>query len=122
MDGHNLSIGGQAFARGFGTHAESVLYINLKNSAQTVSASVGVDDEVSKSTARVEFFVMGDGRNSLAKRRDEGGRSGEKFHRQSCRCQTLLLKVGDAGDGISYDHADWRMQNLKPTAMCDWKP
>ncbi len=30
IDGHNLSIGGQAFARGFGTHAESVLYINLK--------------------------------------------------------------------------------------------
>ena len=62
VDGHGLSIGRQSFARGLGTHAESVLFINLKNAAQTFSASVGVDDEVSNPAASVEFKVLGDGK------------------------------------------------------------
>src|SRR5882724_8555097 len=46
VDSHRLSIGGQTFEHGLGTHAQSVLFINLKGAAQILSASVGVDDEV----------------------------------------------------------------------------
>jgi alpha-galactosidase len=107
VDGHGLSIGGQSFAHGLGTHAESILYVNLKNAVQTFSASVGVDGEVSKSAASVEFFVQGDGKilwQSGVMRADEPAK---KFTVNLAGVKTLLLKVGDAGDGISYDHADW---------------
>ena len=49
VNGHGLTIGGQTFAHGLGTHAESILYINLKSAAQTFSASVGVDGEITSS-------------------------------------------------------------------------
>jgi alpha-galactosidase len=62
VQGNPLTIGGKTFARGFGTHAESILHVNLGGDAQSFSASVGVDDEVSNNpTSSVEFFVIGDG-------------------------------------------------------------
>ena len=60
---HPLTIGGQVFQRGFGTHAESILHVNLGGGAQKFTASVGVDDEVNGNPASsVEFFVIGDGK------------------------------------------------------------
>ncbi|HEV2695361.1 MAG TPA: NPCBM/NEW2 domain-containing protein, partial [Verrucomicrobiae bacterium] len=56
VDGKPLAIAGQTFEHGFGTHAESVLNINVGGRAQSFSASVGVDDEVnSNRAASVEF-------------------------------------------------------------------
>ena len=63
VDGHTLTIGGKQFARGFGTHAESELRVNLDGGSQKFSASVGVDDEVNGNVASsVEFIVRGDGK------------------------------------------------------------
>src|SRR5215472_8311463 len=63
VDGHSLTIGGQVFEHGFGTHAESTLTVKLDGGAQSFSASVGVDDEVNKNPASsVEFSVIGDGK------------------------------------------------------------
>jgi alpha-galactosidase len=63
VEGHALSIGGKKFERGFGTHAESVLRVNLGGGAHEFSASVGVDDEVNGNPASsVEFIVRGDGK------------------------------------------------------------
>src|SRR5271170_5288187 len=63
VEGHTLTIGGKEFSRGFGTHAESTLRVNLNGGAQKFSASVGVDDEVNKNpTSSVEFIVRGDGK------------------------------------------------------------
>src|ERR1700742_1728287 len=45
VDNHDLSINGQKFEHGLGTHAESVLYVNLNGGAKSLSASVGVDNE-----------------------------------------------------------------------------
>jgi alpha-galactosidase len=107
VDEHGLSIGEEKFARGFGTHAESVLFINVKNSAQTFSASVGVDGEVARPEASVEFFVLGDGKilwqSGVMKARD----AAKKVEVSLAGVKTLLLKVGDANDGITFDHADW---------------
>jgi alpha-galactosidase len=107
VDGHGLSIGGRSFARGLGTHAESVLFINLNNGAQTFSASVGVDSEVSNPAASVEFKVLGDGKILWQSGIMKAGGAAENFTVHVDGVKTLLLKVGDAGDGISYDHADW---------------
>jgi alpha-galactosidase len=107
VDGHGLSIGGQSFERGLGTHADSVLYVNLKNAVRSFSASVGVDGEITSPVASVEFFVLGDGKILWQSGMMRAGDPAKNFTVSLAGVKTLLLKVGDAGDGISYDHADW---------------
>ena len=107
VDGHGLSIGGQMFAHGLGTHAQSVLFVNLKNNAQTFSASVGVDGEITNPAASIEFFVLGDGKVLWQSGVMKAGDAAKNFTVNLAGVKTLMLKVGDAGDGISYDHADW---------------
>src|SRR3990172_3431732 len=45
-DGNPLSIGGQTFKEGVGTHADSMLRIDLTGKARRFTAMVGVDDEI----------------------------------------------------------------------------
>jgi len=106
-EGHDLTIGGQKFEHGFGTHAESVLYIDLNNAVQSFSASVGVDGEITSPAASIEFFVVGDGKTLWQSGVMKAGEQAKHFTVDLAGVKTLLLKVGDAGDGISYDHADW---------------
>jgi alpha-galactosidase len=102
-----LSIGGQKFARGVGTHANSECWIVLDGKAKQFTAQVGVDDNARDARASIEFTVFGDDR--------ELWRSGVcKLGEKPRRCQIELtgirrleLVVADAGDGIGWDHADW---------------
>jgi alpha-galactosidase len=108
MEGHPLSIGGKTFERGFGTHAESILNINLDGGAQGFSASVGVDDEVhSNVTASVEFFIIGDGKTLWSSGVMHANDAAQPCEVDLAGIKLLTLKVGDAGDGINHDHADW---------------
>ena len=108
VENHPLTIGGQTFDRGFGTHAESTLNIALDGGAEKFSASVGVDDEVDgNANASVEFFVIGDGKTLWS-----SGVMHAKDAAKPCEVNVngvklLTLKVGDAGDGVDHDHADW---------------
>jgi alpha-galactosidase len=108
VDGHPLTIGGQLYERGFGTHAESTLIVNLDDGAQSFSASVGVDDEVNKNPASsVEFFVIGDDKVLWTSGVMHAGDAAKYCEVKLSGVRTLVLKAGDAGDGIDYDHADW---------------
>jgi alpha-galactosidase len=110
VEGHPLTIGGQLFERGFGTHAESTLNVNLDGGAQTFSASVGVDDEVKVNqnpTSSVEFSVIGDGKVLWSSGVMHAGDAAKYCEVNLSGVKALMLKVGDAGDGIDYDHADW---------------
>ena len=60
VEGHMLSIGGQTFTNGLGTHAMSEFRINVDGRAASFSAMVGVDDEVGKGKGSVVFKVLGD--------------------------------------------------------------
>jgi alpha-galactosidase len=106
VDGHPLNIGGQHFEHGLGTHAISVLYIAV-NSATKFSASVGVDGEVTSREASVEFSVSGDGKELWHSGVMRAGEAAKSLQVEVAGIKTLVLKVGDAGDGISFDHADW---------------
>jgi alpha-galactosidase len=106
VDGHPLSIGGRHFEHGLGTHAASNLYLTV-NGAQKFSASVGVDGEVTSTDASVEFFVLGDGRELWRSGVMRAGEPSKTFQAELAGVKTLALKVGDAGDGINFDHADW---------------
>ncbi|MCH5377095.1 MAG: NPCBM/NEW2 domain-containing protein [Planctomycetes bacterium] len=102
-----LSIGGQRFEHGVGTHANSECWITLDGQAKWFTAKVGVDDNANNGTASIEFQVFGDGR--------ELWRSGVcKWHDKPRECRIELggvkileLVVTDAGDNVHYDHADW---------------
>lgn len=104
--GHMLSVGGKAYQRGIGTHAESVFRINLKKSAERFSAKVGVDDEATKQAA-VIFELMVDGK---VKARTPVMRVGEPAREISAKlrgAKELTLLVLPGVNGINYDHADW---------------
>ena len=108
VGGNPLTIDGQKFDRGFGTHAESVLRVKLDGDATSFSAKVGVDDEVNKNpAASVEFEVIGDGKTLWKSGVMKAGQAAKKCHVDLNGVKLAILKVTDAGDGISYDHADW---------------
>ena len=107
VENHSLTIGGKEFKRGFGTHAESVLHVNLGGDAQSFAASVGVDDEVNKNPASsVEFIVIGDGKELWKSGVMRAGDAAKDCAVDLSGVKALMLKVSDAGDGNSFDHAD----------------
>ncbi|HEY5346201.1 MAG TPA: NPCBM/NEW2 domain-containing protein [Verrucomicrobiae bacterium] len=108
VEGHTLTIGGKTFERGFGTHAEGTLRVNLGGGAQKFSASVGVDDEVNKNpAASVEFIVRGDGKTLWHSGVMKAGDAAKDCEVDLTGVKSLVLQVSDAGDGNSFDHADW---------------
>ncbi len=108
VENHPLTIGGQEFKRGFGTHAESFFHINLGGDAQKFSASVGVDDEVNTNPASsVEFVVIGDGKELWKSGVMRAGEAAKDCDVNVAGVKKLTLKVGEADDGNSFDHADW---------------
>lgn len=108
VDGKTLSIGGKQFTRGFGTHAESTLGIKLDGGATKFAAKVGVDDEVNKNpAASVEFFVLGDNKKLWSSGVMRAGDAAKNCDVNVTGVKFLVLEVGDAGNGVDYDHADW---------------
>jgi alpha-galactosidase len=123
VDGHPLTIGGQKFARGFGTHADSMLRVNLDGGAKSFSANVGVDDEVQGNTAAsVEFIVRGDGKVLWHSGVMHAKDAAKNVTVDLTGVKSLVLQVTDADDGIDFDHADWadakfEIAGTKPVAV-----
>lgn len=107
VDGRIMSIAGQKFEQGFGTHAESSLIILLHGKATEFIAFTGIDDEVKGHEPAVEFIVSGDGKKLWS---SGVMRLGDKARRCSVSVsgiQQLELIVTDGGNGNYYDHANW---------------
>jgi alpha-galactosidase len=117
-DQHEMSIGGVKFTSGLGTHSHSVLRIALAGHGVKFSASVGVDDETG-SRGSVDFKVLGDGKTLWESGVMRGGEAAKAVSVSLEGVKMLVLEVGDAGDGITYDHADWADANI---VMTDGKP
>jgi alpha-galactosidase len=115
VDDHPLSIGDKKFEHGLGTHAISALYIDLKGRAERFTSFVGVDDETIPNQGSVVFRVSGDGRELWKSNTMETGQAPEKADVNLKGIKILLLSVGDAGDGIDYDHADWADAKIEYT-------
>ena len=52
VDGHALTLAGQTYARGFGTHSPGLLAVDLGGGAKRFTATVGIDDEVGNGRQR----------------------------------------------------------------------
>jgi alpha-galactosidase len=115
VDGNGLSIGGRKFERGFGTHSESSLFVQLDGKAREFSAQVGVDDEVKNQRASIGFLVFGDGKELWSSGIMRGGDSPKACSVPLTGIKTLELVVTDGGDGTDFDHADWADAKIEST-------
>ena len=105
-DGRQIKINGETFSKGLGVHADSEVVYNLNDDYKTFTAKIGLDDEVN-SSGSVVFQIWADGRKIFDSARLTG-RDGAKSVNVDVRdVNELKLVVTNAGDGKSFDHADW---------------
>jgi alpha-galactosidase len=116
VDGKAISINGRPFERGFGTHAESYLRIELNAQAERFSAWVGVDDEVKGQAGSVEFVVVGDDKELWKSGIMKAGDAAKECVVDLSGVKVLELLVKDGGDGTDFDHADWADANIESTS------
>ena len=123
IDGNPLTIAGQKFVRGVGTHAVSTLLINLDGKGKRFSAFVGLDQEVIEGRGSVQFYLLGDKKvlweSGVMKRED----SPKIIDIDLDGIKLLGLLVADGGDGVGYDHADWcdaKIELVAPRSPSDF--
>ena len=107
VDGRKITIAGETFDRGFGTHAESSLLINLNGKAKNFSAFVGLDDEMKGQNPAVEFEIYGDNKKIWSSGIMKLGDKAKPVNISLQGIKQLELIVTDGGNGPYYDHADW---------------
>ena len=106
-DGKTLTIAGETFERGFGSHSESLLTILLEGKATTFTAKVGMDDEVKGHDSAAEFIINGDGKKLWASGVMRLGDAAKPCSVKLDGVKKLELLVTDGGNGNYYDHVDW---------------
>ena len=107
VDGKTLTIGGQTFERGVGTHSVSEIAIQLDGKAVSFTAQVGLDDEIIEHKTSAEFVVIGDGARLWSSGIVKAGDAPKLCSVSLDGVKRLELIVADGGDGPYYDHADW---------------
>ena len=101
-----LTIDGHKYDKGVGSHADSVMYIDLHSQADRFKAQVGLDDET-QGKGSIYFRVYGDSRKLFDSGVIHGNESARQIDVNLKNIKTLVLQVTNAGDDIHYDHADW---------------
>jgi alpha-galactosidase len=104
--GAALTIAGNRFDRGVGTHATSTFWIDLAGGSERFIAKVGVDD-TANGPGSVVFRVLADGVRLFDSGIMRTGAPPKAIDVDLRRCRMLLLQVLDGGDGVAFDHADW---------------
>ncbi len=114
VTGKPLSIGGQKFERGLGTHTDSLVRLQLKGGAEKFLAFVGVDDGATSDHASISFRVVGDGKVLFRVSGMKRGQAARKVEVDVKGVKMLLLIADSRGD-IAYGHADWADARLLVT-------
>jgi glucose/arabinose dehydrogenase len=114
-DGHTITLNGTTYAKGLGVHANSDVRLNLNGAYTQFTSDVGVDDEAGNNGS-VDFQIYVD--NVL--KYDSGTMTGASATQSTpaidlIGASTLRLVVTDAGNGNTYDHADWAGAQLIPS-------
>ena len=111
VDGNPIRIASRSFARGVGTHAESVASFALDGKALSFEAFVGVDAEAEKGAdgakGSAKFSVWVDGRPAFASPVMTSASEAVPVKLSLAGAKTIDLVVEDANDGMDFDHADW---------------
>ena len=115
VTGTPLSIAGTKFERGVGTHADSLIRLELKGGAERFSAFVGVDDNARSEKASLSFKVVADGKTVFKTGVMRRGQAAQKVELDVKGVRMLLLAVDSAADGVGFDHGDWAEAKLVVT-------
>ena len=103
-----MSVAGQQFKRGLGTHAPSKIVYDLDGVYLRFEASVGVDDAMKDYTkSSIVFQVFVDGQKKFDSGVMKINEPPKPVKVLLENAKTLELIVTDAGDGQDCDHADW---------------
>lgn len=105
-DNNQLTVAGQIYEKGVGTHAVSKMMIHLNGEGAKFQALVGVDDE-SGEQASIEFYVIGDRKILWSSGLMKKGDPAKKIEVSLEGIKKLALYVSDGGDFNYYDHSDW---------------
>jgi alpha-galactosidase len=106
-----LRIGQKGYAKGLGSHANGRIVFRLNKAFRTFAAEAGIDnnDDTRKgaAVASAAFMVKGDGRLLAQTPVCRFGQPARHIEVSLENVRQLELIISDAGDGISYDQADW---------------
>ena len=105
-----LRIGRKAYKHGLGTHAVSEIAVELPPGAKRFEAEVGVDNNADTGGVRgsVVFSAEVAGREAFATGVCKGGDAPTPVRVDlPAGARELVLRVGDGGDGVACDQADW---------------
>ena len=105
--GNPLTIDKQTFKTGVGTHANSLLSVDLHKQAKHFHAAVGVDLRPGSPAARVRFKVYGDEKVLWTSADTTTGKAPQTVDVDLTGVQILKFVVEAAGPTIAYDHTDW---------------
>ncbi len=100
-----LSLLGQKFERGVGTHAMGTYHVSV-NGAERFQATVGLDDSAN-GPGSVVFQVLADRKKVFDSGVMRSNTPPKEVDVDLHGVKLLTLKVTDAGDGGTFDHADW---------------
>jgi alpha-galactosidase len=108
-NGRPLAIGGQQFWRGLYCHAVSRIRVHLPGAGKTFQASVGVDSNEQTTSGRgsVTFAVSAAERELWRSELLRESTGPVPVQVDLGGATEFLLDVGDGGDGIGCDQADW---------------
>lgn len=104
-DGNKLTINGEAFEKGLGTHAVSRIEFAIDPQFKAFTAFVGVDGETPYGSVAFEVWLDGEKVFETPVLYNEDPPHPVNVDVQGK--ERLLLVVTDGGDNINYDHADW---------------
>lgn len=105
-----LSIAGEKFERGVGTHAASVFRIKLDGKTLSFKASAGIDDSAPEhelKQASAEFFILGDGKTLWRSGVMHAGEKAKPIDISTKGVKSLVLRIDHTGDGIAGDRTNW---------------
>lgn len=114
-----LTIAGQIYENGIGTHANSIIPLIIDGNAVELSGLAGLDDE-SGQRGSVVFKVEADGNEIWDSGLMRFGDEARPFSLDIRKVKYLKLLVLDGGDGMDWDHADW--VDLKISMINNAKP
>jgi len=115
VTGKPMAVAGHSYEHGVGTHANSLVRMELHGGAASFSAWVGVDDNAGNAAAAIRFKIIGDGKTLWQSEVMRLGQAAQKVELALKGIQTLLLVADAAGNGIDFDHADWAEAKLLVT-------
>ncbi len=105
-DGHPLTLNGTSYAKGIGAHAGSDIEFWLGGQCSSLTATVGIDDEIN-GYGGVSFSVVADGRTLWSSPTVSGKSDPVPVNVTLTGARHVRLVVTDTDGTKSGDHGDW---------------